>query len=202
MFPGSVLGFSLFAYCENDSINNIDPWGYGSIWSLKSDWAGRQILNWYLYGGGKSRTLSTKKWGNYMKANKTLKAEARKLLKPYAKKQKNGTTVRLNIKTSMKIENGEDIIGYQYLHGTNSKVGGFAVEAFIKKDKKGKTTFTCSYIWNDMIDPNFYYYSDIKKANFAKIISFGKAKDYRIQIIWSDVSVLNSSGKWEEGWLS
>lgn len=36
-----------------------------------------------------------------------------------------GTSIDINVTTAMEIENGEDIIGYQYLHGTNADAGGF-----------------------------------------------------------------------------
>ena len=56
-------------------------------------------------------------------------------------------------------------------------------------------------MWNDIIDPNYSYESDSKKAKLAKFVSFGYAKDYYICIIWSDTSVLDSNGKWIRGWL-
>jgi len=195
----TIVAYNLNTYCENNSVNYCDYLG-NSIWSFKSDWAGRKILNWYLYGRGKNRILASSKWAKYMKANKILKSKVRNLLKQYSN-IKNGSTVRIAIYTSMVIENGEDIIGYQYLHGTNATVGGFYIEAFISKYKNGNTKFTCSYSWNDIIDPNFYYSSDAKKAALGKMVSFGMSQDYIIRIIWSDVSILNSSKKWISGWL-
>lgn len=45
----------------------------------------------------------------------------------------------------MIIENGEQIIGYQYLHGTNSNASGYLIRGTIDKSKrgifKGKTIF-------------------------------------------------------------
>lgn len=38
-----------------------------------------------------------------------------------------GTSIDINVTTAMEIENGEDIIGYQYLHGTNADAGGFQI---------------------------------------------------------------------------
>lgn len=199
---GEPLGSNLYAYCLNNPVMNIDLAGFASsIWSLKNDKFGIQILKWYLYGRGKKRTITSSSWAAYMKANKILKVKERSILKPLSEKIKTNKTIRIIIKTSMEIKNGEYIIGYQYLHGTNAKVGGFVIEAFITKNRRGQTTFCCSYMWNDIIDPNYSYESDSKKAKLAKFVSFGYAKDYYICIIWSDTSVLDSNGKWIRGWL-
>lgn len=101
---------------------------------------------------------------------------------------------------SMEIENGEQIIGYQYLHGTNQDVGGFTIKGKITKDSKGNATATLTYTWNDIIDPNFIYDTDSKKAAFAKL--FFNPKDYIIRISWDDTSELSSNGEFTSGWLS
>lgn len=36
-----------------------------------------------------------------------------------------------DVVTSVEIQNGEDMIGYQYLHGTNTDVGRFAIKGTI-----------------------------------------------------------------------
>lgn len=92
----------------------------------------------------------------------------------------------------MEIDNGEDIIGYQYLHGTNADAGGFTIKGTISKDKKGNITYDLVYTWNDIIDPNLKYNSDNKKAAFAKKIPFADPTDYAISISWSDKSVIKS----------
>ena len=118
---GEPLGSNLYAYCLNNPVMNIDLAGFASsIWSLKNDKFGIQILKWYLYGGGKKRTITSSSWAAYMKANKILKVKVRSILKPLSEKIKTNKTIRIIIKTSMEIENGEDIIGYQYLHGTKA----------------------------------------------------------------------------------
>lgn len=42
----TVLGYNLFAYCKNNSINNLEICGFYSLSlkDFKSDWAGREIL--------------------------------------------------------------------------------------------------------------------------------------------------------------
>ena len=155
---GTTLGCNLYAYCENNAVNCLDPNGCTkSIWSLKSDWAGRQILFWWLFGGGVTRQLMTSSWANYMKNNRLLKNKVRKLLKDYSSRAIKNKSVRVVRSVSMEIDNGEDIIGYQYLHGTNYKVGGFSIETFIYKYSNGEISFTSCFVWNDIIDPNFNY---------------------------------------------
>ena len=198
---GTVLGYNLYSYCENNAVVHIDLSGF-SIWSFKSDWAGINILNWYLYGKGKDRVLTGSRWASYMKDNVILTKKVRKILESYIYRAEKNKTIYVKFKTKMVIDNGEDIIGYQYLHGTNADVGGFYVEIFIRKLSNGKIRFTSTFIWNDIIDPNPQYASDKIKAKFASIITFGKAKPYTIAIIWSDISVLNTNGKWESGWMA
>ena len=64
----------------------------------------------------------------------------------------------------MEIENGEGIIGYQYLHGTNANVGDFERDctASIARTAEGSATVTLEmqYRWNDVIDPNPQYSTD------------------------------------------
>ena len=199
---GTTLGCNLYAYCENNAVNCLDPNGCTkSIWSLKSDWAGRQILFWWLFGGGVTRQLMTSSWANYMKNNRLLKNKVRKLLKDYSSRAIKNKSVRVVRSVSMEIDNGEDIIGYQYLHGTNYKVGGFSIETFIYKYSNGDISFTSCFVWNDIIDPNFNYSSDQIKAKFGWVVSLRKAKNYIIRIYWSDVSVLSKYGTWKSGWL-
>jgi RHS repeat-associated protein len=203
---GNPLGANLFAYCENNPVNFVDCSGYKSkIFSLKSDWAGREILLHYLYGNGKELKKTDQKWADYMMKNKLLKEQIRDYLSKRIKKIKFSSNGSYSINESIKaeIENGEDIIGYQYLHGTNKNVGGFHMTGFILRRKvsgKYEYTFLIKYSWNDIIDPNYKYSSDAIKATIGKAVSFGKAKDYTIRIYWADISVLYKD-KWKSGWL-
>ena len=98
-------------------------------------------------------------------------------------------TINIDVVTNAEIENGESIIGYQYLHGTNADVGGFHVIGTITKDTSGYVYYDLTCTWNDMIDPNYKYQSDKKKATVAKLIPFANPTDYFISITW------NVSGK-------
>lgn len=103
-----------------------------------------------------------------MKKNSILNKKVQDTLFPIGNSLDSGGSEDVNIVTSMKIENGEDIIGYQYLHGTNKNAGGFTISGTISKNIKGDITYDLTYTWNDIIDPNYKYASDGKKAEFAK----------------------------------
>ena len=87
-----------------------------------------------------------------------------------------------------------------YLHGTNATVGGFQVEggAWVAKSNGSQSVhFNVDFIWNDIIDPNPDYGTDVLKAAFAEIITLGGATAYTIRISWPsefDVEV-GSDGK-------
>ena len=194
---GTPLSSNVFAYCENDFINRIDCTGTSSrgFLSLKSDAQGREILQHYLYGRGEDFIKVDGDWGKYMKKNTTLKEKVKEIVLPIGKKLKKGHKKRIDLTKSMEIENGEDIIGYQYLHGTNSDAGGFRIIGTIKKKKNGKIVYDLTYIWNDIIDPNYYYPTDQKKSKIAKWIPFADPMDYYICIAWTDKTVITSNKK-------
>ncbi len=174
---------------------------FDSEW-LEYDWAGATILWWYLFGEGKERNIQDNSlWTYYMKSNKTLKSNVKNLLMNQVTGMKKNSTIGIDIETSMEIENGESIIGYQYLHGTNADVGGFQISGTAKKDEKDNITFDIHIQWNDIIDPNFQYSTDQRKARLAQEISGGKAAPYTIRIGWDIESVYVAEKKsWWEVW--
>lgn len=159
------------------------------------------MLHW-LYGNGKDLNYDNdKSWNEYMMANGILTNSISDLVKEYAAEVKPGETKEFDITTSMEIENGEQMIGYQYLHGTNADEGGFKITGTITKDTQGNANISFTYQWNDRIDPNFIYDTDSKKAEFAKGIPFANPTDYAISISWSDESTLDKDGNFTSGWL-
>lgn len=114
----------------------------------------------------------------------SIKKQMQDILFPLGEELLNGETKDIDITTSIEIDNSEDIIGYQYLYGTNSDVGGFQIKGTISKNDVGDITYQIEYTWNDKIDPNFMYDSDSKKAEFAKSIPFASPTDYNISITW------------------
>jgi hypothetical protein len=93
----------------------------------------------------------------------------------------------------MQIENGEGIIGYHYLHGTNNTVGGFQVSGNARRTSGPQGTVVVldlSYTWNDIIDPNPQYGTDTLKSWFAEAITLGQADGYTVHIRWTSQAIV------------
>lgn len=203
-------GYNWYVYGNQNPVMYADPTGFADerlgegIWSFKNDEFGVSILAHWLFGGGADYVQKDGVWGTYMKDNSLLKSKVKDTVIPLADGMKNNSSKEIDMTTSMEIQNGEDIIGYQYLHGTNADVGGFHIKGTISKNGKGDVTYNLTYTWNDKIDPNFMYYSDSKKAEFAKSIPFANPTDYTIRITWTDKTVIKAKPtwySWNSGWL-
>ncbi len=133
-------------------------------------------------------------------ANEILTSNVSDIVFQIAAELEVGEIETVDIVTSMEIDNGESIIGYQYLHGTNSTVGDFQIYGTISKVGESEYIFDLEYVWNDIIDPNFDYDSDTLKNRVTWVISLGNHESYDIQIIWSDVTTISSNGS--TGWLA
>ena len=208
-----------------ENIDNSIDWGAYDMWikdsnltptaivslfdafTVKKDNHGVAILLHWLYGGGEDFTRSdSPTWSSYMKKNKLLKFQVQDIMFSIGEKLEENDGKYIYLSTSMKIENGEDMIGYQYLHGTNQDVGGFHIMGKVMKNGKGDVTYDCTYIWNDIIDPNPKYTTDIEKADFAKSLPFANPKDYILRIGWTDKTIIKANPSWffnqNSGWLS
>ena len=199
--------FNLYIYVNNDPINWTDPLGQQRDrrggGDFESDWAGRAILWRYLTGGGDWNIQNDSRWTAYMEANYLLKiymkAELVQLLRNMCNKQ-TGYTYTFNITKPVEIENGEGIIGYQYLHGTNSDVGDFQIKGTAVRGPGGPdprcciVNFNVHYQWNDIIDPNPQYTTDDIKSIFAETITLGNAEAYTIRIGWDAESSYRNGG--------
>lgn len=172
---------------------------------LSNDWAGRAILERYLRGGG-DWDVDDPEWAEYMKANETLRTDlagrtstvAQDALAQYlASGRQSGS---FDTTFSASIENGEGIVGYQYLHGTNAEVGGFQHSGTTKVTPLPDGTFrvevVADYVWNDVIDPNPQYSTDRWKSKLAEILTLGQADPYDIHIRWdsSTTVVVDAQG--------
>ena len=189
-----ILGHNAFAYCLNNPICFIDNGGnWPSYWSLKSDWAGRKILWHYLFGKGEDFIKEyDDSWTNYMNDNAMLTEKIEDIIYGEASSLESGQTKTISITTSMVIQNGEDIIGYQYLHGTDASVGGFQIEGTVTCNKDGGLDYVLTCTWNDMINPEYSYESDTAKAAFAELIA--NPKDYYIRIKWNKTGCIKKTG--------
>ena len=206
-------GVNWYAYCANNPVIYVDPTGtegelpwdnFGDFFhDVKSDSQGRDILWHWLYGKGKDFIKdNNKSWAKYMTDNDILQSKIQSIVTGYMSRISCGGSMSFNETLVMEIQNGEQMIGYQYLHGTNADVGGFVISGTIVKNANGAATISLTYTWNDIIDPNFIYDTDSAKAKFAQGIPFANPTDYTIRISWADVSTTDASGNFTSGWLA
>lgn len=168
---------------------------------LDYDWAGGAILERYLTGGGDWNIDDNSRWTEYMQSNERMTQDLGDRAMDSAQQLYNqmdgGGSNSMTIDESfpMEIENGEGVVGYQYLHGTNSNAGGFERDgtATIEPDGSGgyNVTMDMHYRWNDVIDPNPQYVTDNWKSTVAEITTLGQADAYEIHIGWSERTVVN-----------
>lgn len=170
---------------------------------LSNDWAGRSILERYLTGGGDWNIANDPRWTEYMQANSTLTNDLEQRAIETAGKlyQSGQNQATIDETFAMAVENGEGVVGYQYLHGTNGNVGGFKRDgvATVSANSSGGQTvrLDMSYTWNDVIDPNPQYATDQWKNTIAETITLGQADPYEIHITWSETTIveLDANGK-------
>lgn len=191
---------------------------------LESDWAGRAILERYLFGEG-DWDISEERWSAYMMRSERLRLQLLPHIREIATQRTalpesiDSTPFPFAQTFAAEVENGEGIVGYQYLHGTNADVGGFLLHGTStvtrgvggSSNTDGTSTpgetiveIHANYRWNDMIDPNPQYSTDRVKSVIAEIITLGQAQAYRISINWTATARvhLDSAGNITriEGW--
>lgn len=188
---------------------------------LSHDWAGRAILDRYLSGGGDWTLDHDPTWSQYMKdnaennpseeglGNRSRQLNDAAVAEAIARYKATGQTqMDHSQKTNAVLDNGEGIVGSQYLHGSNSDAGGFQYTSRTTVTPNGDGTFTVQvspeYTFNDRIDPNGKYATDRVKSTIAEIITFGKADPYDIHITWGDpvTMVVDANGNpvSRQGW--
>ncbi|WP_010501201.1 hypothetical protein [Paenibacillus elgii] len=163
----------------------------------KSDIFGQAILAKYLYGGGEEFNIQNNKlWTEYMEKNTILKNKVKEILLQEMSSSIDNSCKYINLTQSMEIENGENITGYEYLHGTNQDINGFKalgattndvgfqIIGSISKTEQEVYDYDLHFQWNDLIDPNFTYTTDQVKAALAEKIPFADPKPYIIRIGW------------------
>ncbi|RTE50614.1 hypothetical protein [Actinobaculum sp. 352] len=203
---------------ENDKTTRRRSAGKGDF---SNDWAGRAILGRYLSGGGDWNIDNDPNWTEYMENHESLSGDVQSLseqmesyndsqavaaVEEYQRSgQKSGS---FDTTSAVEIDNGEGIVGYQYLHGTNADAGGFKHSGTTSvrplPDGNYEVTIDSTYQWNDIIDPNGDYRTDRVKNRVAEILTFGRADPYEIHIGWDDTStvVVDADGNVisAEGW--
>ena len=176
--------------------------------SFESDWAGRSILERYLSGEGDWDIADSPRWTDYMKGSDLLREQLQgKVIAEAQQIAAIGIDGDFAVKKTFhaELENGEGIVGYQYLHGTNKDVGDFTISGsaevehvyghtIIETQEPIETGTTIHmvlrYVWNDKIDPNPGYGTDLVKSMFAELITLGEAESYRISIGWGDECIV------------
>jgi hypothetical protein len=99
-----------------------------------------------------------------------------------------GAVVPIDITMRGEFLNGEDIIGYHYLHTTNPLAGDFKIKGTATIVKPCSIDFDNTYTWNDIIGPNKNYPTDVIKARIGRFTSLGHAKNYRLEINFAERS--------------
>ncbi len=174
--------------------------------NFRTDYFGLYILAKYLLGVGGDVYLSDSNWSQYMMDNQTLTRSVREVIDGFICNPDNameiGESRSVDITTHMDMENGEGIVGYQYLHGTSATVGDFHITGTITRLSDGRYGCDLSFTWNDEIDVNTEYPSDIAKNAIANLISNNRCEDYNIHISWDDYSEIDYNDPGEAtGWL-
>lgn len=140
-------------------------------------------------------------WKKYMESNPILSGKVGDVVIPIGYSLKNEEKKEISMEISMIIENGGGYTGYEFLHGTDEKVGGFQINGTVSKNKNGDTTYELTYRWNDIINPEIERYSDdAERTQIAE--GFLNPKSYIISIIWTDTTKIKASEKQNKGWLA
>jgi hypothetical protein len=179
---------------RNDEIFRRSEGGDRGGGHTDNDWAGRAILDRYLTGGDDWNINDDPDWSRYMMNNQSLKSgltepvqvQAQNALDRYLAGQ--GADGSFDQTMHAEMENGEGVVGYQYLHGTSSDAGDFQFSGNTRVNPLPDGTYEVvidgAYTWNDTIDPNPQYSTDQWKSKVAEVITLGKADPYDIHITW------------------
>lgn len=117
--------------------------------------------------------------------NATLKRQLRREILALARANRTASgRVGIDRTIHADMENGEGIVGYQYLHGSNGDVGDFHIGGSSRMNGNSMQ-MNLQFTWNDVIDPNPQYATDNWKSMVAEVITLGNADAYNIHITWS-----------------
>jgi len=205
---GERGGLSIYGIGGNDLMNRIDLYGLEgtNMWGDSTpyaedaidsigDWAGRALLSRWLNGGGNWVIYDDPQWSAYMMDNDQIKGTVRRKLVNLAMKMKTDCefqtsnnqnfTKKIKLSLPVRLTPGEGATGYEFLGGSNSNVGDFAIAGTIDYDRKANFfNFDLAYTWNDIIDPEPTHLTDTIKSAIGHVMSLGQATDYRIWITW------------------
>lgn len=179
-----------------------------SIWTLKKlmDEYGWEIFQPWFYGSTTGDlTIENERWQTYMLASKELQQQVQSALSAH------GESLQARIDADPQGTLEEDFFhrfhgevggkgggyftGYQLLHGSNKSVGDVEITGRFQAVSLGgpgagyKVTYRqLSFVWNDIVDQNKTYATDIRLAQFcaniASCLKVGPPKDYILHIKW------------------
>jgi hypothetical protein len=161
---------------------------------------GELILGTYLYGGGKRIAIDERStgdppfWADYMMKHQSLKDQCLGQLIPAVREiagKKQLGKFAVNLKFHAEFPENSGYSGYELLHGSNRDVGDFRIggiaevsHAIDPKEGDFDIKIELHYEFNDIVDPNHSYKMDTIREKLAKVVTFGQAKAYRLQINW------------------
>jgi hypothetical protein len=158
------------------------------------DARGYELYAHWVIGTGVNLKYNEGHWGDYMRDNYFIEQGLKDVLITKAsimkdEKISNATIERYRFKDGFEIENGY-FTGYEMLHGTDKFT---IVSGNAKYNKKSDIyTFHLKLQWKDRIDKNAAQ-GDNDIAAFVKAINLGMAKDYNVEINWSQIIEISTN---------
>jgi RHS repeat-associated protein len=179
-----------------------------------SDEHGRALALQWALGWGNPWRIGNKNstWTTYMKKHQGLSTQVANKMRWASRKifqKKNMKKGNMYESYEVLIDTSEKLTGYSLLHGTNQFFDSWG-KYTVTKLKGGciKISFDLTHTWNDIIDPNDEYETDIQKSAWVttqtRYFFDKKPHDYVISIAWNAKATvtLNKEGKiiTEDGW--
>jgi hypothetical protein len=176
------------------ALSGLPPIVFGLLTGM--DKAGELILGTWLYGGGEDHDIVDDPfWTDYMMAHKDMGRQIsdkllRALLKILSVKKLGTFLISERFHAEFPENSGNS--GYALLHGSNKTVGDFLMTGTAEVQEANEPAegdydieLDLRFRFNDIVDPNSNYAMDKIRSTIAKVVSFGRAKDYRLSINWS-----------------
>jgi hypothetical protein len=177
---------------------------------MGGDEFGAELFELWLSGKAPSEVIfDSPKWAAYMQADKGLSLQIDRHLTEFAlnfrdeflRRSPNAILVspfqpyRTSFHAEVGSASGGYRTGYTQLHGSNQSVGDFQIEGAFRMGliAGSKLEFTFSnnqMTFNDIVDPNFKWRSDVAFANVAKNIAAATGstppKNFTVRIRWRE----------------
>jgi RHS repeat-associated protein len=209
------VNIQLYHYAGNNPIRYYDPTGNetdekGKITfdtfvqvldkdNFKVDNFGKKILLHWLYGNGEEMRINNDpEITNQIKNDPYMREAVYSHILDKIKTMGNSKELDFISFIHVNVQDGEGILGINYLHGSNENVGDVRILGKITTNKDGSYQANLTITWNDIIDPKLSESTDKLKSMIANIIA--NPADYILRITFPDQSVINNNGN-SSGWL-